>query len=725
MRLSTVVAVLLAISVAATVAVIGTTIVLSRHETAIAARLNTYRDDLQQLIAVQDTLARARTVSPDAHALVAATAGRLAAHYTEAHQQVARARLDDLRVAAAQHAARAAMRGGDALPGVDLAAQLRLRTLAAVTAITRLQQSTSAQHTAAQDRLATFLLAAGLGLCLVLAVTGIAAHRLVVQPIRRLAAAPDPERLLVASNRSRLPVVELEQILHRVATLAAARREEDRRYRELVEQLPVGIIETAPDGQILTANRAWRRLYGFGEDEDLGGVNVTTLHTDPAVRARRVADLLAGRPIGRVELPMRRRDGSTFWCEMHASAVAAPAGGAVRIRGVHIDVSERRQLEAQLHQALKLEAVGQLTGGIAHDFNNLLTVMLGSAETLSDALAHDPELRSIAETAMQAAQRGAELTAALLAFARKQPLAPRPTDLNTLLGRTQALLRRSLGEQIDIRLTLREGVWPAMVDPAQLESAVLNLCVNARDAMPRGGRLTIETANVVFDEDDTAREEEIAPGEYAMIAVSDTGTGMTPEVLARAVDPFFTTKEQGRGTGLGLSMVWGFVKQSRGHLRIYSERGHGTTVKLYLPRALADDQAPAAAPAPAPRGGSETILLVEDDPLVREHVAGQLGALGYRVLRAADGPEALALLDRESGIDLLFTDVVMPGGLNGRELAELARAQHPGLRVLFSSGYAEDAIVHHGRLDPGVRLLNKPYRREELASRVRAVLDGA
>ncbi|WP_337876807.1 ATP-binding protein [Elioraea sp.] len=723
MRLSAVVGGLLAISVAATVAVIGTTVVLGRHEATVAAQLDTYRNDLQQLIAVQDTLARARAVSPDVYALVAATAERIGASYTEERERLAHARLNELRSAAAQFAARAALRA-EPLPGVDTTAQLRLRTLAAITAIARLQEAATAEQAAAQGRLATVLLVAGLGLCLVLAVTGIAAHRLILRPIRRLAAAPDPERLLVARNRRRLPVVELEQILQRIVTLAAARREEDRRSRELVEQLPVGIVETAPDGRVLTANPAWRRLYGFGAEEDLTGVNVTALHTDPAVRARRVADLLAGRPVGRIEQPMRRRDGSTFWCEMHASAVADPAGGPIRIRGVHIDVSDRRQLEAQLHQSQKLEALGQLTGGIAHDFNNLLTVMLGSAETLADALGHDPELRSIAETAMQAAQRGAELTASLLAFARKQPLAPRPTDLNALLARTQSLLRRSLGEQIEIRLVLRDGVWPAMVDPAQLESAVLNLCVNARDAMPRGGRLTIETANVVFDAADAAREQEVAPGDYAMIAVSDTGIGMTPEVLARAVEPFFSTKEQGRGTGLGLSMVWGFVKQSRGHLRICSERGHGTTVTLYLPRVAADDQASATAPAAAPRGGSETILLVEDDPLVREHVAGQLGALGYRVLRAADGPEALALLEHERGIDLLFTDVVMPGGLNGRDLADLARARQPGLRVLFTSGYAEEAIVHHGRLDPDVLLLNKPYRRDELASRVRAALDG-
>ncbi|MBL8705245.1 MAG: response regulator, partial [Rhodospirillales bacterium] len=380
-------------------------------------------------------------------------------------------------------------------------------------------------------------------------------------------------------------------------------------------------------------------------------------------------------------------------------------------------------LNQKLRQSQKMEAVGQLTGGVAHDFNNLLTVILGSNEMLAQSLAGNPELRGIAELAVKAAERGAELTNRLLAFGRRQALSPTPSDINRLLAGMEKLLRRTLGEHVDIEMVQSGGLWKAMVDTGQIENAILNLCLNARDAMPQGGRLTIETANVRLDAAYADRHSELEPGQYVMVAVSDTGTGMDAATLERAFEPFFTTKEVGKGSGLGLSMVYGFIKQSKGHVRIYSEQGQGTTVKLYLPRAYTGKPTEEeASGGVAARRGDEKILLVEDDELVRDHVSAQLKSLGYDVVVAANGPEALDLI-RRSAFDLLFTDIVMPGGMNGRQLADEARKLRPTMPVLFTSGYTENAIVHHGRLDPGVHLLQKPYRRQELAAKLRAVLD--
>jgi PAS domain S-box-containing protein len=397
----------------------------------------------------------------------------------------------------------------------------------------------------------------------------------------------------------------------------------------------------------------------------------------------------------------------------------SPDGLSVYFR----DVTEQRELENRLRQSQRLEAVGQLTGGVAHDFNNLLTVIMGNAETLVASLDHDPKLRALAELTALAAERGAELTQRLLAFARKQTLTPKAIDVDELLAGMNDLLARALGEQVEIELVRASGLWHPFVDAAQLESAILNLCINARDAMPGGGRLTIETANVTLDETYARNADEVTAGQYVMIAVSDTGTGMPPEVAARAFEPFFTTKEVGKGTGLGLSMVHGFVKQSRGHVKIYSEAGQGTTVKLYLPKASDSDETatPSQATLQRVEGGSERILLVEDDAQVREHVAGQLRDLGYEVVAVAAAAAALAALEQRT-FDLLFTDIVMPGGMNGRQLADQAHERWPHLRVLYSSGYTDNAIVHHGRLDQGVHLLSKPYRRSELAAKLRQVL---
>ncbi|MCW5774693.1 MAG: response regulator, partial [Rhodospirillaceae bacterium] len=380
-------------------------------------------------------------------------------------------------------------------------------------------------------------------------------------------------------------------------------------------------------------------------------------------------------------------------------------------------------LDRQLRQAQKMEAIGQLTGGIAHDFNNLLTVILGNAEMLAESLGSNARLRGLAAMTVKAAERGAELTNRLLAFSRRQALDPKATDIDRLIAAMDGLLRRALGEQIEIELVRGGGLWKALVDPGQLESALLNLCINARDAMPSGGRLTIETANVHLDAAYAATQAELEPGQYVMVAVSDTGTGMDGATLERAVEPFFTTKDVGKGSGLGLSMVYGFVKQSKGHLRLYSESGHGTTVKLYLPRADAGEDAAEAPSEAATVPGTGRILLVEDNDLVRENAAAMLSGLGYVVVAVRNGPEALATLQSDSGFDLLFTDVVMPGGMNGRELADRATHLWPGLPVLFTSGYTENAIVHHGRLDRGVNLIQKPYRRQELAAKVRAALE--
>ncbi len=390
------------------------------------------------------------------------------------------------------------------------------------------------------------------------------------------------------------------------------------------------------------------------------------------------------------------------------------------------DVSEKRQVEARLRQAQRLESVGQLTGGVAHDFNNLLTVILGNSDMLAESLSDNEHLRSLAVMTRAAAERGADLTGRLLAFSRQQALEPKSVDVSRLLAGVDGLLRRSLGEHIEIEIVSTGGLWPALVDPAQLESAVLNLAINARDAMPEGGRLTIELANVHLDQSYARQNTEVIVGQYVMVAVSDSGTGMAPDVVARAFEPFFTTKDAGKGSGLGLSMVYGFIKQSGGHVQIYSEPGHGTTIKLYLPRANADDEAALLPRARANRipGGAECILLVEDDQHVREYVLEQLQILGYRVIVANNGPQALDMLKQIADIDLLFTDIVMPGGMNGRQLADAAKALRPGLKVLFTSGYTENAIVHHGRLDRGVHLLSKPYRRQELAVKIRKVLDG-
>ena len=409
-------------------------------------------------------------------------------------------------------------------------------------------------------------------------------------------------------------------------------------------------------------------------------------------------------------------------------------GEARRIVVSARDVSERRRLEEQLRQAQKMEALGQLTGGVAHDFNNMLTLMLGGLDTIDRQLAQWPaapakaRIERAKDMALQGVQRARALTGRLLAFSRRQTLAPQAVDVNALVGGIGDLLQRTLGEPIALKTLLADAVWNAYVDPSELESALVNLALNARDAMPRGGRLIIETANRRLGANDVASfAERVEASDYVSIAVMDTGVGMDAETLARAFDPFFTTKEVGKGTGLGLSQVYGFCRQSGGHVQIESEPGRGTTVRMFLPRQAAPstglaerNRAELARP-----GGRESILLVEDDDGVRAYAIEALRDLGYRVAEASSGKAALSVLDSAPKLDLLLTDVVMPGDYNGWELAEEAIRRRPGLRVLYMTGYSRDAIMWNGRLDPGVHLLGKPFSLEELAAKVRSRLDAA
>lgn len=401
------------------------------------------------------------------------------------------------------------------------------------------------------------------------------------------------------------------------------------------------------------------------------------------------------------------------------------AGKPIRMVGGITNITEDNLREAQLERAQRLESVGQLTGGVAHDFNNLLTVILGNAEILAEDLEGHTVLGPLAQMIYTAAEQGAQLTRSLLAFARKQVLEPSLIDVDAVVRDMEPFLRRTIQEDIELTIKPSSGVWQTFADASQLESAILNLVINARDAMPDGGRLTLETQNVELDETYTNIHEDLKPGSYVMLAVSDTGTGMPPEVIKRIFEPFFTTKDFGQGSGLGMSMIFGYMKQSGGHAKVYSEEGVGTTVKLYLPRSYAEGQTAEANSSNNDwLGSGEHILVVEDEPLVQKYVANQLISLGYKVSLAANGVEALRLLKEVNTFDLLFTDVIMPGGINGMKLAEECKTIRPYLPVLFTSGYTENTIVHSGRLDPGVKLLSKPYGRRELARMVREALGG-
>ncbi|MGH7044530.1 MAG: PAS domain S-box protein [Acetobacteraceae bacterium] len=506
-------------------------------------------------------------------------------------------------------------------------------------------------------------------------------------------------------------------------------RESERHFRLLVESVrDYAMFQIDPQGRVVKWNSGAARLHGYTAAEMVGR-HISCLYTEADLASGLLEKMIArATSVGRYEVECWRvrKGGGTFWMNVTLHAIRDEVGQLLGFTKVTRDLTEKRGVEEQLRQSQKLEAVGRLTGGVAHDFNNTLTVINGNLETLQRRLSErgDGPLQRLVNSALLASSRAAVLTHQLLAFSRRQPLQPKPVSVNPLISGVSEMLRRTFAETIAVETVLAGGVWLIHVDVNQLESCMLNLAVNARDAMPDGGKLTIESANVHLDESYTSTTD-VAAGQYVGIFVSDTGVGMTAEVVSKAFEPFFTTKQIGQGTGLGLSQVYGFVKQSSGHVKIYSEVGSGTTVKIYLPRLLLQEEAAAGHPAPVmvPDGKGETVLVVEDEGELRQLAVEMLEELGYRVLHAPDGATGLRLLDRHPEIVLVFTDVGLPGGMNGRQLADEARRRKPHLKVLFTTGYARNAIVHHGRLDPGVELITKPFTFAGLAAKVRHVLD--
>ncbi|MEP7172448.1 MAG: PAS domain S-box protein [Aestuariivirga sp.] len=509
-----------------------------------------------------------------------------------------------------------------------------------------------------------------------------------------------------------------------------ALRESEIRMRGFLLASPDAMIVVDQAGRVLLASHRVEPMFGY-TSEELSGKPINMLL--PERFHDRHTDYVHGymkRPEGRNmgtgrELNARRKDGSEFPVEINLSPTET-SEGLVVIAAVR-NVSASKSMEKQLRQAQKMEAIGNLTGGLAHDFNNLLGIIIGNLDLLrgqpGGGITNDPNLNQLSSEALDAALRGADLTRRLLAFARRQTLQPQRTDLNELIEGISKLLSRTLGTDIEFKLNFEPRLWPANVDPSQLGASLINIVNNARDAMPNGGTLTIATSNRHLDEDYVAAHADLAPGDYTLIEISDTGTGIPPELLNHIFDPFFTTKEQGKGTGLGLSMVFGFTKQSAGHINVYSEVGHGTIFRLYLPRAMTAADAPQATTT-APRKGHETVLAVEDNEGLRRVVLRQLNDLGYRVLEAPDGVAALKVLEREP-VDLLFTDIMMPGGMSGYDLAKNAVARWPSLKVLLTSGFPETKLNGDGNGKSPVKmhLLTKPYRKDDLAIALRKALD--
>lgn len=510
-------------------------------------------------------------------------------------------------------------------------------------------------------------------------------------------------------------------------------RESEEQFRLLVQSVTdYAIFMLDVNGHVASWNAGAQRIKGYAPEEIIGR-HFSNFYTE--------ADRIAGLPRTGLETAIRqgrwehegqrlRKDGTAFWAHVVIDAIRDEDGKLIGFAKVTRDITERREAEAALQNAQatmirsqKMEAIGQLTGGVAHDFNNLLQVISGNLQLLSKDIAGNPRAEMRVQNALASVARGSKLASQLLAFARRQPLEPRVVNVGRLVKGMDELLRRALGGEIEIETMVAGGLWNSLIDPDQLENAMLNLAINARDAMNGEGRLTIEASNAFFDDEYARQHDEVAPGQYVMIAVTDTGTGMPPELLDRVFEPFFTTKAEDKGTGLGLAMVYGFLKQSGGHVKIYSEIGAGTTVKLYFPREVASEDTLVVAPSGEVKGGQETILVVEDDDDVREVAESMLKELGYRVVRAKDAAAALAIVDSGMPIDLIFTDVMMPGAMRSPELARKAKDRLPSVAVLFTSGYTQNAIVHGGRLDPGVELLPKPYTREALARKIRHVLD--
>ena len=475
------------------------------------------------------------------------------------------------------------------------------------------------------------------------------------------------------------------------------------------------------------ANDAWTPTLGWRPDEIVGRNHLDFIHPDDQEAGQRAFATASVKRLLLHESRVRHKDGTYRW----VAWVAAPHKGQVYVSGRHISFEKEaahklEATQAQLRQAQKMELIGQLTGGVAHDFNNLLGIIRLNLELIRERLAEDPDGEAMADMALAAAIRGAGLTHQLLAYARQQPLEPKIVDIPALLSGMKDLLARTIGENIEISMDIPARLWPSRIDPHQLENAILNLAVNARDAMPNGGKLIIQCNNKVFDQVYAEHNFELMPGEYVTISVTDTGSGIPRDIIDRVLDPFFTTKPVGKGSGLGLSMVHGFAMQSGGHLKIYSEPGHGTTVNLHLPRALArpdEQEAASQQEEPPATKGAESVLVIEDDPDLRGLTMKILTGLGYHTIVAADGPAAREILEGQDRIDLLLTDVVLPNGAQGPELAEQARIRRAKLKVVYMSGYPRDAVFRTGLVNNRMPLLTKPFSRAELAKIVRDALD--
>jgi PAS domain S-box-containing protein len=545
------------------------------------------------------------------------------------------------------------------------------------------------------------------------------------------AVAIDNARLFQKAQREIEERRRAEEALRRLNETLKVQVEERTRERDQIWQLSADLMDVCrSDGTLVAVNPAWTTMLGWSEEELLASNFLALIHPDDVESTlAELASLDQGAQTFRFENRFRAKDGSYRLI----SWTAVPKEGLFYAVGRDI-TAERgaaealRQTEEALRQSQKMEAVGQLTGGIAHDFNNLLTGIVGSLDMLRTRVAQGrlDKVERYVNAATTSANRAAALTHRLLAFARRQPLDPRPVQANALVASLEDLFRRTVGETVTLEVVLAGGLWPTLCDPNQLESALLNLVINARDAMPDGGKLTIETCNTHLDDAYIAAQRDVTPGQYVCICVTDTGTGMPADVIERAFDPFFTTKPLGQGTGLGLSMVYGFARQSEGHAKIYSEVGQGTTIKIYLPRYRGETEAEieAATLAEAPRAESgETVLVVEDEPVVRSLVVEVLEDLGYRTLEAADGLEGLKVLQSKRRIDLLITDVGLPG-LNGRQLADAARETRPKLKVLFITGYAENATLAAGFLEPGMQMITKPFAVDALAQKIRSIIRG-
>jgi PAS domain S-box-containing protein len=483
------------------------------------------------------------------------------------------------------------------------------------------------------------------------------------------------------------------------------------------------------EGRVSSWNAGAERFKGYSAQEIMGH-HFSQFYTEEE-RAAGVPSraLETAKNTGRFEAEgwRVRKDGTRFWAMVVIDPIRDSSGGLIGFAKVTRDMSEKRAIEEQLRQSQKMEAVGQLTGGLAHDFNNLLTGIGGSLELIETRLAQGrtADVERYLMSARGAVKRASALTHRLLAFSRRQTLDPKPTNVNRLLNDLEELIRRTAGPSVEVEVVGASGLWPILVDPNQLENSILNLCINARDAMPDGGKLTIETTNKWIDER-AARQHDLPVGQYVSVCVTDTGTGMTPEVVAKAFDPFFTTKPIGEGTGLGLSMIYGFARQSGGQVRIYSEVGEGTTMCIYLPRHNADAASPTDEEAPgatAANATGEVVMVIDDDPTVRMLVAEVLTDHGYAVIEAPDGPTGLKTLDSDTRIDLLITDVGLPAGMNGRQVADAARVRRPDLKVLFITGYAENAVIGKRLLGKNMFVVTKPFQLDVLAQRISEIIE--